>query len=334
MTNPGLGFGAWRLFLALLVGISHLWAGMPGGPAAYAVWGFFVLSGYLMNFVLQTKYGFSAEGVRRYAHNRFLRIYPGFWIACALGALVLVWLQGIGVDARRLNPAFGLPRDGQEWGFIATLLPFFPRWNAPVPVANALSVEVGYYLLAILLAQHRTTAWFALAFGCLVVANHGIGTATFSDRFALFLPAAPAFAAGSLLCHYREQLQRFRQPALSVACWLLHCAVILVDGTWPWTWGLYVSVLLSGWVVISLAELKTSKADAVMGELSYPFYLLHCTAGAILLAAYGYDRSLPYAVAAVALTLAASSVMVWGLDRRLAGRKSKSLLRKDTLVRA
>ena len=59
-----------------------------------------------------------------------------------------------------------MPRDWKEWGFIATLLPAFPRWNAPVPVANALSVEVGFYLLMPFMARHRTTALFALVMDC------------------------------------------------------------------------------------------------------------------------------------------------------------------------
>lgn len=50
------GLGTWQFFLAFVVVISHLWAGMIDGPAAYAVWGFFVLSGYLMTLVLTTKY--------------------------------------------------------------------------------------------------------------------------------------------------------------------------------------------------------------------------------------------------------------------------------------
>jgi peptidoglycan/LPS O-acetylase OafA/YrhL len=50
-----ISLGTWRFFLAFLVAISHLWAGMIDGPAAYAVWGFFVLSGYLMTLVLMTK---------------------------------------------------------------------------------------------------------------------------------------------------------------------------------------------------------------------------------------------------------------------------------------
>ena len=233
------GFGAWRLFLAMLVAMSHLWAGMLPGPAAYAVWGFFVLSGYLMTYVLQTKYGFSAGGIQRYARNRMLRIYPGFWVACLAGALVLFWLETQGIDARKLNPSFGMPNGWLEWGFVTTLLPAFPRWNAPVPVANALSVEIGYYILVVLLAQQRTTAWFALVFGSLVALNFGISTASFADRYALFLPAAPAFALGSLLCHYKNELRRIQRPALSMACWILHSGAIAVNTTWPWTYGLY-----------------------------------------------------------------------------------------------
>lgn len=71
-----LGMGAWRLFLAALVVLSHLWAPMVQGYAAYAVWGFFVLSAYLMTFVLTQKYGFTKQGLRDYAWNRFLRIMP------------------------------------------------------------------------------------------------------------------------------------------------------------------------------------------------------------------------------------------------------------------
>ena len=68
----GLGLGSWRLLLAFLVAISHLWARMLHGPAAYAVWGFYLLSGYLMTHVLRTKYGFRPRGLLAYASNRVL----------------------------------------------------------------------------------------------------------------------------------------------------------------------------------------------------------------------------------------------------------------------
>lgn len=320
-----LGFGTWRLFLALLVGFSHLWASMLHGPAAYSVFGFFVLSGYLMTHVLQTKYGFSSRGLLAYARNRFLRIFPGFWAACGVGALVLFFLSDAGIDARKLNPSFGLPRDANEWGFIVTLLPNFPRWNAPVPVANALSVEIGYYILIPLLAQHRSTAWFAFVFGALVVANFGFSPATFADRYALFLPAAPAFALGSLACHYRVALQRIAMPQVSVGCWILHWGIFYFNTSWPWTYGLYLSMVLSAWVVVSLAERKVSPLDAVLGELSYPFYLLHATAGACFLGVFGYDRPITFALLSIVLALVASWLMVVALDRPLSRKKSKPL---------
>jgi peptidoglycan/LPS O-acetylase OafA/YrhL len=50
----------------------------PGGILAiggYAVFGFYILSGYLMTLIMQKNYGYSRGGVARYAVNRFLRIY-------------------------------------------------------------------------------------------------------------------------------------------------------------------------------------------------------------------------------------------------------------------
>lgn len=323
------GFGAWRLFLALLVGLSHLWGAMLQGPAAYSVWGFFVLSGYLMTHVLQTKYGFSVAGVAAYARNRVLRIFPGFWVASAIGVVVLVYLADAGIDAKKLNPGFGTPRDIYEWGFLATLLPFFPRWNGPVPVANAVSVEIGYYILLPLLAKHRSTAWFALLFGCLVAANFGINSGSFADRYALFLPAAPAFALGSLACHYRSELRKFANPKIAVLLWIAHCGLIHFDSSWPWTYGLYFSMLLSAWVVISLAEQKVTKLDGILGELSYPFYLLHATAGAALLGLYGYSRPFEFGLLSIVITLAASWVMVVAIDRPLALRKSRPTIKNN-----
>jgi peptidoglycan/LPS O-acetylase OafA/YrhL len=118
-------------------------------------------------------------------------------------------------------------------------------------------------------------------------------------------------------------------PRVSVFAWIAHWVVFFLDSSWPWTYGLYVSMLLSAWVVLSLAERKVSAADAVLGELSYPFYLLHATAGACFLGLFDYDRPLPYAILSIVLALCASWLMVIALDRPLTLRKSKPVLRSD-----
>src|SRR3954467_6659684 len=81
-------FGAYRAFLALMVVLSHL-GGVPGG--GYPVIGFYILSGYLMTLILQTSYGYTFKGLARYGANRFLRIYPCYWIACLLAAGLVLW---------------------------------------------------------------------------------------------------------------------------------------------------------------------------------------------------------------------------------------------------
>jgi len=103
------GFGAWRFLLAVLVAVSHLWGGMIHGPAAYAVWGFFVLSGYLMTLVLGHKYGTDAAGIRAYAANRVLRIYPSYVVAVLLGIATIWVLRRLGADPAGLNPQFLMP---------------------------------------------------------------------------------------------------------------------------------------------------------------------------------------------------------------------------------
>ena len=64
-------FGAWRLLLALLVVLGHLHR--PWWPASWAVFSFYVISGYLMSLILDETYGWTGAGRRRFALNRFLR---------------------------------------------------------------------------------------------------------------------------------------------------------------------------------------------------------------------------------------------------------------------
>src|SRR5438105_2580714 len=83
-------FGTYRTILALFVVASHL-GGIPGF-AGYAVFGFYILSGYLMTFILQVNYGYSWSGVLKYAANRFLRIFPLYWVATLISITLVIAL--------------------------------------------------------------------------------------------------------------------------------------------------------------------------------------------------------------------------------------------------
>lgn len=330
MKKTMFGFGAWRFLLAFLVAISHLWKHMIDGPAAYAVWGFFVLSGYLMTFILREKYGFSAAGLKAYAHNRILRIMPGYWLATAFGVVTLLVLSAKGIDAGRLNGAFALPSDWRHWLFPISLVPFLPHDGLPMPVSVALSVELAAYCLMPFSAASRSAAWLGLIISALLNLKLGLNIPNFMERYQGFLTSFMAFSAGSLICHYRRQLAWAVDPRKSLFAWGLQCLIWLRYDPWPWTYGLYASIAISAWVTLSLAEMQPGKLDGWLGDMSYPVYLFHSAVAAWFLGLFGYDRPFKFFAAAFIATLIISWLIVRFVERPLQAKKKTGKDRPKT----
>ena len=83
-------FGLYRTLLALMVVGLHL-GGIPK-IGAYAVFGFYCLSGYLMTFIVLENYGSTVSGILRYAGNRFLRIYPMYFVSIIFTVVIICLL--------------------------------------------------------------------------------------------------------------------------------------------------------------------------------------------------------------------------------------------------
>lgn len=177
-----------------------------------------------------------------------------------------------------------------------------------------------------LMARSRSTAWFALVLGIILNLRFGIRMDSFTERYSTFLPCMLPFAVGSLACHYREYFSRFAMPWTSTTLWVLHGLVWLVDPAWPWVWGLYASVVLSAWMVLSLYPHRAGKADALFGDLSYPVYLFHTTVAAWFVCPCGFSRPLEFFVKTFALTLLICWLIVVLFDRPLSRLKRKPRL--------
>lgn len=324
MKMPSIGFGACRLILASLVAASHLLDGMVHGYAAYAVWAFFVLSGFLMTMVLTTRYGFDGKGLRAYAFNRFMRIFPLYWLAAAVGLATLWYAGRNGIDLQQINGEFYWPQSTEQWVHVVTLFVGAERGGLPVPVSNALAIEVGYYVLMPLMARSRSTAWFAFVIAVALNLKLGINMDSFADRYSTFLPCMLPFAVGSLACHYRDALSRFSMPWTSTILWLLHGLLWLKVPVWPWTWGLYASLVLSVWMVVSLHRHRSGVVDRMLGDLSYPVYLIHTTVAAWFVCPCGFSRPLGFFLQAFALTLFLSWLIVKLIDRPLSRLKRRA----------
>lgn len=156
--------GLLRLFLALVVATDHyriyilrnadqatlellapfsLWLN-----SGYAVFLFFVVSGFLISYALANKYPPGGEGTVAYLQSRFVRIYPLYWFLYLISAI----LFAAAFTPDPFGRLVGILLIGSDW---APQLPGGPSLRGIFPpylsMAWALSVEVVFYLIAPLL---------------------------------------------------------------------------------------------------------------------------------------------------------------------------------------
>lgn len=286
-------FGTYRTLLALMVVASHL--GNIHRIGAYAVFGFYILSGYLMTLIMQRNYGYSISGVSRYAVNRFLRIYPMYWLSMILSA-VLIWYLG-GKFTSHFHPAIFLPRNFSE--LARNLLLFFPFRESPrlTPPAWALTVEIFFYVLIGLGISRniRTTAiWFVVSALYHVVAIYfQLG---WHHRYLTIIAASLPFSTGALIFHRkREFIQYADRVKGELGDHLPYVLALIILANWSLGYVtaqsegvlFYSNYLLCALMVVVLSERKglpyiNKKFDRWMGDFSYPIYLIHYQIGIVV----------------------------------------------------
>jgi len=309
-----IGFGIWRLFLALMVAISHLWSGMIDGPAAYAVWGFFLLSGFLMTAVLNKKYGENFKNLKYYALNRILRIYPLYWIGCIFGLIVILVLRKYGIETKEINHQFFIPNNYGDYWYNLTLIPIIGGSGLLVPVASALAIEVAVYFLIPFFAFSKRSALAVIIISLIINLRYNIfDSSTFVVRYTSLETCLLPFAIGSLVYQIRNNLTKLIYPKISLILWGLNCIIWVYYDKWPWTLGLYTSIVLSAWVTISIYKEGFKGIESFFGDMSYPLYLYHTTIGALVLLIFEI-RTLSFMLLSLLITLIVSYLAVKYID--------------------
>jgi len=282
-------FGTLRFALALMVMLSHLWSGLSLWAGPYAVFGFFLLSGYLMARVLDRSYA-SAGGTRRFFTNRALRIYPPYLLVLGLSAVLVSLVPGI---ARGLNPLLALPSDASGWlrdlG-IFTLHLDHPHLPSLIPPAWSIDIELCLYL-AIGLVLRRSVAATALAVvACAIYTAVLVAKGVpFPERYASVIAGGLPFGLGALIYHGRERVSalvgaRLRTHVIAAGALFAANAIApaIVPRGWAFLWGFYVSMVCVAYLVMALTQLDPrraspgwARADDFLGSLSYPLFLCH-----------------------------------------------------------
>jgi peptidoglycan/LPS O-acetylase OafA/YrhL len=307
-------FGIFRTMLALVVVGEHLGPVAHVGP--YAVFGFYALSGYLMTAILHDRYGYTTAGRLRYGANRLLRIYPLYLVAVGLSVL-LISLVGESA-ARAYHAQMGLsatPTEVLRNLLLVLQIGTETRW---VPPAWALTIELCFYVLIGLGLSRRprvTAAWLALSLAYTIYLT--AGGASFSYRYFTLMAASLPFALGASLFHLRRHprwpLALVSYPATlwfaSIAFGVNLASASFIGG--PSTYGVqfYLSLALAVLLIAHLAGRRPggrlARADAQIGEMSSPVYLLHYQGGLLLLwlGVDGARGEVGFMVAGTAVTL-------------------------------
>jgi peptidoglycan/LPS O-acetylase OafA/YrhL len=328
--------GKLRLILAISVVIVHtsplFGLKLVGGRGAVEC--FFVISGFYMSLVIRTKYGLSGslgEQWRTFVAARFLRIYPAYGLVLVVSAVFAVIfglsslsehpikvslapLSLLAVVAANLT-ALGLDLvtfcGVTDSGHLVlarsfTTYPHDGYHYLLVPQGWTLSLELYFYLLAPLLLRLRTRPLLCLIglgfAGKILVLATSIPDEPWSYRF--FPIELSLFALGALVERHRRRfiVNSVPLPAYGVAVLAVVVGYQWVDrhATAIVALPVVVAVLLPG----VFAGTSRSRFDRLLGELSYPVYLVHHVLIGLLLRLH-----ITSTVAAVGLALACAFLL-------------------------
>lgn len=310
--------GILRFILALAVVFVHTrhiygsdFYGMRLMGGVVAVQAFYIISGFYMALILNTKY-VGAGAYRVFIGNRFLRIYPIYWVVLILTVVLSCFssfthMFGFGPEdyigpetpltsgAKAFLVATNVVLFGQDMTLFQALEPHqglyltsdFAASNPPVfsfmavPQAWTLSLELMFYLVAPWLARRTTPVLLGLITLSLALRLYIYFVAgLYQDPWTYrFFPTELAFFVGGMVS-YRLYLAIGKQRISSARAGIATLLVLGVTLGYQWLpggaikqWGYYG--LLFALMPCLLVFSNSQRLDSWIGELSYPIYVSH-----------------------------------------------------------
>jgi len=281
-------FGTYRWLLAILVANSHLgFFHHVGG--AYAVFGFFTLSGYLMTLVLKEQYGLGLKATKAFYINRVLRIYPVFWVGIAVA-----WVFLSTAPHTVYTDEMMLPDTLEKWlaniaifGMVAPGGELVDR--RLISATWSLCPELLFYLALpiLLLSRYLYAAWLLFAAYHLLDCMFG-GHDFRYIYFSMYGWMAP-FAIGTLIYFLRKRLPPMPHwlglPLIMALC--AYSMFPYAMSSDPGGKGFHIALFLNAATVYYLSfqvadHGRWSRLDKLLGDITYAFFIMHLVVGGII----------------------------------------------------
>jgi len=290
-------FGFFRFCLALMVVMQHLLSLPVLGH--FAVHAFFILSGYLMTYVLHKQYGYQFSGKIRFLLNRATRLYPMYWLVLILSYFVVKF---VGEDfAINYREFLYVPNTLFSWfqNIFMIYWSYFPGDVSPrlSPPTWALTVELLFYVtIAVGISKSKvyTALWFLVSVFYIVFTY--IFELDYGYRYNNIFSGSLPFAIGALIFHYREEIlnvrffSRYSSVFVFGAFFLVNIVLSMVMKYKDYA-GFYFEIsyvtnyFICFLMICSLMAISVSgrylSVDKFFGDLSYPVYLIHWQVGLV-----------------------------------------------------
>lgn len=297
--------GLIRTLLALAVVLGHTQSAYVLVGGRNAVQMFYVISGFLISYVLVERRAYASPWV--FYANRYLRLYPIYLVV----ALLTVMGYALSLPSGFLGVYQQAPWTAVTWLFVSNLLILGQDWlmfigvqahqlvfavdfktsDVPLwkgllaPQAWTLGVELSFYAIAPFIVRRRAWLWCLLAVSIalrVVLIRLGIGM---NDPWDYrFFPTELAFFILGALTHqilrpwYARYLGRDALARLSWGAVGVMLSAVVVYPYVPMA-NLLKSALLFALLLpclpLMFVRQSGSKIDRAIGELSYPIYICH-----------------------------------------------------------
>lgn len=317
--------GILRVIYALCVYFSH--TGWIRGLMIFPdplkpVYSFFIISGFYMSFILNKKYVGSKSSYMLFISNRFLRIYPIYWIVLLLSILfyaVVLWSRvDTGVYSKDWTISYYIPyyayllhshvlmfpvalaadiirnvtlifhcgyfvRCGDESRFLNTT---GPAWS--------LNPELLFYLIAPLLLRGKGLARLGVIAGILLLwyIFFHFQLLNFNTTGYIFVTSLQFFILGylSFILYEKLPIEKIPPMVLVVICLLFYIFAILYFRIplphFQYKWMNISEYIYYLTIVAALPFLfqlsNLMRFDAFVAQLSYPLYISHILTNEVL----------------------------------------------------
>lgn len=279
-------FGTLRFILAIFVVVAHLTETVKSVShfGVFAVFGFYIVSGYLMTAVLNKTYKFD---LKSFALNRFLRLFPVYYLVVCSTLIAFYLLP----NAEAFHVVWYARDRIQDIAGNLAIFPFefYDAYFRIVPPAWSVAVElVCYFLLWLFIARSKQTALITAGVAAIYhVASLALGQ-DWAARYFPFYAAILPFSIGASIYYFNENISSFNANTirrfffLSATLWVINliaCGQISGLGGDHFSLFFYINLFL---LVCMVVPLTTSAFDGqlkrigkVLGDLAYPVFLTH-----------------------------------------------------------